>query len=69
LMMTVFIYPISGHWVWQGEGWLTNRVYRLCWINSCTLCRRMGALVAAIMVGPELRNILMESQMLFLATT
>jgi Amt family ammonium transporter len=19
-----FIYPISGHWVWQGEGWLTN---------------------------------------------
>jgi Amt family ammonium transporter len=18
-----FIYPISGHWVWQGEGWLT----------------------------------------------
>jgi Amt family ammonium transporter len=22
LMMT-FIYPISGHWVWQGEGWLT----------------------------------------------
>jgi ammonia channel protein AmtB len=24
LMMTVFIYPISGHWVWQGDGWLTK---------------------------------------------
>jgi len=24
LVMTVFIYPISGHWVWQGSGWLTN---------------------------------------------
>jgi len=24
LLMTVVIYPISGHWVWQGEGWLTK---------------------------------------------
>ena len=24
LIMTVVIYPISGHWVWQGSGWLTN---------------------------------------------
>jgi ammonium transporter, Amt family len=24
LCMTVIIYPVSGHWVWQGDGWLTN---------------------------------------------
>ena len=23
-IMTVVIYPISGHWVWQGDGWLTK---------------------------------------------
>jgi Amt family ammonium transporter len=63
-----FIYPISGHWVWQGEGWLTN----LGFIDfaGSTVVHSVGwaALVAA-MVGPRLGNILMESQMLFLATT
>jgi Amt family ammonium transporter len=55
LMMTVFIYPISGHWVWQGEGWLTN----LGFIDfaGSTVVHSVGgwaALVAAIMVGPRL---------------
>jgi Amt family ammonium transporter len=55
LMMTVFIYPISGHWVWQGSGWLTN----LGFIDfaGSTVVHSVGgwaALVAAIMVGPRI---------------
>jgi Amt family ammonium transporter len=55
LMMTVFIYPISGHWVWQGEGWLTN----LGFIDfaGSTVVHSVGgwaALVAAVMVGPRI---------------
>jgi ammonia channel protein AmtB len=49
-----FIYPISGHWVWQGEGWLTN----LGFIDfaGSTVVHSVGgyALVAAIMVGPRI---------------
>jgi Amt family ammonium transporter len=55
LMMTVFIYPISGHWVWQGDGWLTE----LGFIDfaGSTVVHSVGgwaALVAAILVGPRI---------------
>lgn len=55
LMMTVFIYPISGHWVWQGDGWLT----KLGFIDfaGSTVVHSVGgwaALVAAVMVGPRI---------------
>lgn len=55
LMMTVFIYPISGHWVWQGDGWLTD----LGFIDfaGSTVVHSVGgwaSLVAAIMVGPRI---------------
>ena len=54
-IMTVIIYPISGHWVWQGEGWLTN----LGFIDfaGSTVVHSVGgwaALVGAILVGPRI---------------
>jgi len=54
-IMTVVIYPISGHWVWQGEGWLTE----LGFVDfaGSTVVHSVGgwaALVAAILVGPRL---------------
>lgn len=54
-IMTVLIYPISGHWVWQGDGWLTN----LGFIDfaGSTVVHSVGgwaALVAAALVGPRI---------------
>lgn len=54
-IMTVVIYPISGHWVWQGEGWLTE----LGFIDfaGSTVVHSVGgwaALVGAILVGPRI---------------
>ncbi|MBF01856.1 MAG: ammonium transporter [Flavobacterium sp.] len=55
LVITVFIYPISGHWVWQGNGWLTN----LGFVDfaGSTVVHSVGgwaALVAAYLVGPRI---------------
>jgi Amt family ammonium transporter len=55
VLMTTVIYPISGHWVWQGDGWLTN----LGFIDfaGSTVVHSVGgwaALVAAVLVGPRL---------------
>lgn len=54
-IMTVIIYPISGHWVWQGDGWLTQ----LGFIDfaGSTVVHSVGgwaALVGAIVVGPRI---------------
>ena len=55
LVMTVIIYPISGHWVWQGDGWLTD----LGFIDfaGSTVVHSVGGwagLVAAILIGPRI---------------
>jgi len=55
IIMTVVIYPISGHWVWQGSGWLTE----LGFIDfaGSTVVHSVGgwaALVAAFLVGPRI---------------
>ncbi|WP_373059838.1 ammonium transporter [Zunongwangia sp. H14] len=55
LIITTVIYPISGHWVWQGEGWLTS----LGFIDfaGSTVVHSVGgwaALVAATLVGPRI---------------
>ncbi|QLE02138.1 ammonium transporter [Galbibacter sp. BG1] len=55
LVMTVVIYPISGHWVWQGDGWLTS----LGFIDfaGSTVVHSVGgwaALVGAALVGPRI---------------
>ena len=54
LVMTVIIYPISGHWVWQGDGWLT-KIGFVDFAGS-TVVHSVGgwaAMVAAILVGPR----------------
>ncbi|MDT0644446.1 ammonium transporter [Zunongwangia sp. F363] len=55
LIITTVIYPISGHWVWQGDGWLTS----LGFIDfaGSTVVHSVGgwaALVAATLVGPRI---------------
>jgi Amt family ammonium transporter len=55
LVMTAVIYPISGGWQWQGEGWLT----KLGFIDfaGSSIVHSVGgwaALVAAILVGPRI---------------
>ncbi|TRZ43731.1 ammonium transporter [Robertkochia solimangrovi] len=55
LIMTSVIYPISGHWVWQGDGWLTS----LGFIDfaGSTVVHSVGgwaALVGAFLVGPRI---------------
>lgn len=55
LIITVVIYPISGHWVWQGDGWLTD----LGFIDfaGSTVVHSLGGwagLVAAAMIGPRI---------------
>jgi Amt family ammonium transporter len=55
VLITTVIYPISGHWVWQGDGWLTN----LGFIDfaGSTVVHSVGgwaALVAAVLVGPRI---------------
>ncbi|VXC35223.1 conserved membrane hypothetical protein [Flavobacterium sp. 9AF] len=55
LVMTVFIYPVSGHWVWQGSGWLTNLGF-VDFAGSSVVHSVGGwaALVAALLVGPRI---------------
>lgn len=55
VIMTAFIYPISGGWQWQGDGWLT----KLGFIDfaGSSIVHSVGgwaALVGAIMVGPRI---------------
>ena len=55
LVMTTIIYPISGHWVWQGDGWLTD----LGFIDfaGSTVVHSVGGwagLVAAALIGPRI---------------
>jgi len=55
IVMTAIIYPISGGWQWQGEGWLTE----LGFIDfaGSSIVHSVGgwaALVAAFMVGPRI---------------
>ena len=54
-VMTVIIYPISGHWVWQGDGWLTELGF-VDFAGSIVVHSVGGwaALVGAILVGPRL---------------
>jgi Amt family ammonium transporter len=55
LLMTLIIYPISGHWVWQSGGWLSKLGY-IDFAGS-TVVHSVGgwaSLVAAVMVGPRI---------------
>ncbi|MCF6182378.1 ammonium transporter [Lutibacter sp.] len=55
LLMTLIIYPISGHWVWQSGGWLAKMGFTD--FAGSSVVHSVGgwaALVAAIMVGPRI---------------
>ncbi len=55
IIITAFIYPISGGWQWQGEGWLT-KIGFIDFAGSSVVHSVGGwaALVAAILVGPRI---------------
>lgn len=53
--MTAFIYPVIGHWIWQGDGWLTALGFvDFAGSTVVHLTGAVGALVFAAMVGPRL---------------
>lgn len=55
VVMTLFVYPIVGHWVWQGDGWLTSLGF-IDFAGSTVvhLTGAVGAFVAAAMIGPRI---------------
>ena len=53
--MTAFIYPVIGHWIWQGDGWLTALGFvDFAGSTVVHLTGAVGAIVFAAMVGPRL---------------
>lgn len=55
LLMTVVIYPVSGHWVWNGDGWLAKLGF-IDFAGSSVVHSVGGwaSLVAAILIGPRI---------------
>lgn len=55
VVMTLFIYPVVGHWVWQGDGWLTALGF-IDFAGSTVvhLTGAVAAFVAAAMIGPRI---------------
>ena len=55
VIMTLFIYPVVGHWIWQGDGWITALGFvDFAGSTVVHLTGAVGALVAATMIGPRL---------------
>ena len=55
IIMTLFIYPVVGHWIWQGEGWLTSLGFTdFAGSTVVHLTGAVAALVAAAMIGPRI---------------
>ena len=55
LLMTLVIYPISGSWVWNGDGWLAKMGFTD--FAGSTVVHSVGgwaSLVAAALVGPRI---------------
>ncbi|EQB35194.1 ammonium transporter [Virgibacillus sp. CM-4] len=53
--MTAFVYPIVGHWVWQGDGWLTDLGFSdFAGSTVVHLTGAVGALTAVLFLGPRL---------------
>ncbi|MEK4626991.1 MAG: ammonium transporter [Solibacillus sp.] len=54
VVMTAIIYPVVGHWIWQGDGWLTALGFTdFAGSTVVHLTGAVGALVVAAMVGPR----------------
>ena len=55
VIMTAFIYPVVGHWIWQGSGWLTDLGFvDFAGSTVVHLTGAVAALVAAAMIGPRI---------------
>ena len=55
VIMTLFIYPVVGHWIWQGDGWITQLGFvDFAGSTVVHLTGAVGALVAAAMIGPRI---------------
>lgn len=55
IMMTAAIYPVVGHWVWQGDGWLTSLGFvDFAGSTVVHLTGAVAAFVAAAMIGPRI---------------
>ena len=54
VVMTAIVYPVVGHWIWQGDGWLTALGFTdFAGSTVVHLTGAVGAFVVAAMVGPR----------------
>ncbi|WP_080874980.1 ammonium transporter [Oceanobacillus timonensis] len=55
IAMTVFIYPVAGHWIWQDDGWLTALGFSdFAGSTVVHLTGATGALMVALILGPRI---------------
>ncbi|MFS0672007.1 ammonium transporter [Ornithinibacillus sp. 179-J 7C1 HS] len=53
--MTAIVYPVVGHWVWQGDGWLTTIGFSdFAGSTVVHLTGAVGALMVVLILGPRL---------------
>ena len=55
IIISAIIYPVVGHWIWQGEGWLTKLGFHD--FAGSTVVHSTGgwaALIGAIVLGPRI---------------
>ncbi|MFD1335699.1 ammonium transporter [Oceanobacillus iheyensis] len=53
--MTTIIYPVVGHWVWQGDGWLTSLGFSdFAGSTVVHLTGAVGAFVVVLILGPRI---------------
>lgn len=55
IFMTALVYPVVGHWVWQGDGWLTQLGF-IDFAGSTVvhLTGATGALMVVLILGPRI---------------
>ncbi|GGM33840.1 ammonium transporter [Paraliobacillus quinghaiensis] len=52
IVMTAFIYPVVGHWIWQGDGWLTTLGFSdFAGSTVVHLTGAVGALTVVLFLG------------------
>ncbi|MUK90577.1 ammonium transporter [Ornithinibacillus sp. L9] len=55
IVMTAVIYPVVGHWIWQGDGWLTTLGFSdFAGSTVVHLTGAVGALMVVLILGPRL---------------
>ncbi|MFD2045351.1 ammonium transporter [Ornithinibacillus salinisoli] len=53
--MTAVIYPVVGHWIWQGDGWLTSLGFSdFAGSTVVHLTGAVGAFMVVLILGPRL---------------